>query len=661
MNVKYSSETLSKAINEFDQILHQLSSLRKSILGRFAIEKSLILSLEQTSRTLKSLHRKNEFKEGYSLADQELKQLIEVIREKRCSSLHRIVVKTSYSIAIHAARERMRQFKIGADTPQQTKKNTRYHSGASQKNSTKAEPKEVQPLEVNFDSKSQQYVDSIKCCFVLTLSDFNRSRDLLEQIFNLKGLFEIFVLTHDFLLRNQLEEEILKQQAQMDRGDIHFRVKFIPNHPSPYGWLITCKEEIAAYDVICQLHDDFPRNFSDRNVGALCFHHLLGSQSIFDAILHAFETDSQLGMVLPPSQKKQDLNEPWEHHVSICRAVLEDHSNHSPTLPLAIPEHSMFWVRTKSLIIEELKGLELLMENTPTMNWVAASIISSQDFRIKTPSIDVDFDTAHFLSENRNFESILQRLQKRSSTTSSRLPPNLKVAVCRCIVGDYETLLPQFNYSDQIDYWLITDNLDQPCAGPYAKILSNFRSDDPRLVARYVKTHLHQIFSHYDFVVWMDGSLIFTGEIEDYILMTLQGGFDVGLIYHPKRNNCFEELEENIRVGKADENQLIAQRDAYLHIPELTDYPLMETGFMTVDLRSERVTPFFTAWWNQICKFTARDQISLSYAFYESKIKFCSLLPYGKNVRNDHHFALAKHSLSKDVLPYVLNAYKSLE
>jgi hypothetical protein len=70
---------------------------------------------------------------------------------------------------------------------------------------------------------------------------------------------------------------------------------------------------------------------------------------------------------------------------------------------------------------------------------------------------------------------------------------------------------------------------------------------------------------------------------------------------------------------------------------------LIESNIFIANSRSERVTEFFDLWWEQINRFSHRDQLSLNYCLDETGITWTSMRPRGISSRNHPDFVIFKH------------------
>ncbi len=70
---------------------------------------------------------------------------------------------------------------------------------------------------------------------------------------------------------------------------------------------------------------------------------------------------------------------------------------------------------------------------------------------------------------------------------------------------------------------------------------------------------------------------------------------------------------------------------------------LFQTGFMIIRMADETVSLVFRTWWQEIEKFSRRDQLGLAWALSQNEIQISHLLPKGVSVREDDDFVYYLH------------------
>jgi hypothetical protein len=173
----------------------------------------------------------------------------------------------------------------------------------------------------------------------------------------------------------------------------------------------------------------------------------------------------------------------------------------------------------------------------------------------------------------------------------------------------------------RIIYTCVTNGYDtiaeQSCI-PEGWELQVFTGQDPALPpqrqARRMKLCPHWYFE-YDECIWFDGNL----RIIDPGLFTLTD--NLVLMRHPLRTSVYHEAEVCKRYGKAPISTIDAQMRFY-HTQSLpAELGLPATGII-FRRNTEAIRTFCEAWWAELAKFTARDQLSFNYAAWTTGTSF---------------------------------------
>lgn len=218
---------------------------------------------------------------------------------------------------------------------------------------------------------------------------------------------------------------------------------------------------------------------------------------------------------------------------------------------------------------------------------------------------------------------------------------NPRIAVYTAIAGGYDSVKAPEVLLPGIDYFLFTD---MPAADMgFLKIrpLPYYHIDTPRM-ARYVKTHPHQLLTGYDIAIWVDANILITGDITPMIEGFVKSKKAVGAVPHPLRKSLGEEAEACIFYNKDDERQIKEQMAHYKSLNYETN-ELIESNIMLFDLRGLKLSSFFATWWTEIDKYTRRDQLSLNYSLDKNKISWHKIMKRPQDARNHPLFTLVPH------------------
>lgn len=141
---------------------------------------------------------------------------------------------------------------------------------------------------------------------------------------------------------------------------------------------------------------------------------------------------------------------------------------------------------------------------------------------------------------------------------------------------------------------------------------------------RWIKVCIpDEIFDNYEYSVYVDckrNSLInFEG-----LLNFMEPGSDLVTRQHKRRNCVYDEGKVCIEKRKDDEATILEQLDFYRR----ENYPVhngLHYSFILLRRHTEKMKRFSQLWWQQMEKYSYRDQISLPYVAWKHgmKISIC--------------------------------------
>lgn len=174
----------------------------------------------------------------------------------------------------------------------------------------------------------------------------------------------------------------------------------------------------------------------------------------------------------------------------------------------------------------------------------------------------------------------------------------MKKAIYSVITGDYNIYhsAPNFKGWDKI---MFTDK-DIESRGWE---IEHIECNDPLIASRDFKIRSHIYLKEYDLVCYIDANQVMIKEpIEPMWFM------------HPRRTNIFEESKQIINLKKADVKETLNQIEYYTEMG-YEDCGLYLNGFFIREHR-EDINELHDVWFEETCRFTQRDQLSLPYAIW---------------------------------------------
>lgn len=249
-------------------------------------------------------------------------------------------------------------------------------------------------------------------------------------------------------------------------------------------------------------------------------------------------------------------------------------------------------------------------------------------------------------------EQLLHRVRTYNYQKKSR---KAKVVLYTALIGDYDDLIIPETIVSGWDYVVFSDK------GFNGQHIFEIRNppivlNDKTKLARYIKTHAHLFFQEYEYAIWIDANILVRG---NQLVSLLEECRKKDIPYmvnpHPDRESIVEELNKCIELDKDIADIMADQVNQYLLAGFPLDTGLFETNIMIMQPNSDAVVRANEIWWNEIKKYSKRDQLSAPYAFWRAGLKF-GLFSGIKNIRihkgNDFCLFPHKHQDSRTRQPY---------
>ena len=186
--------------------------------------------------------------------------------------------------------------------------------------------------------------------------------------------------------------------------------------------------------------------------------------------------------------------------------------------------------------------------------------------------------------------------------------------VFSAITGGYDSITEPAGKSVDVDYVLFVDRDVPDYSGMWdIRVLENEMKLSNQRLARWVKMHPFELFPEYDWSLWIDGKFRLKDDINGYI-ETYAGESGMLCFPHYTSRNIRQEAKGIASYGKADENELKKQIDAYEQAGYESRGFIVETGVLLRDHHDEALREVMDAWWNELCSYNhSRDQMSFDY------------------------------------------------
>jgi hypothetical protein len=213
-----------------------------------------------------------------------------------------------------------------------------------------------------------------------------------------------------------------------------------------------------------------------------------------------------------------------------------------------------------------------------------------------------------------------------------------KKVIYTAVFGGKDELIDPKHVDNSVDYICFSDSKETKL-GVFKVVNENPIFFDPRMSARMYKILPHVFLEDYEESIWVDGSVTIKGD-----LFKLMGNKDDEIVSfkHPERKCLYKEIEAaeiSAKITKFDGDK---QADYYRSLGMPENFGLWENTVIYRKHNQENIIKLDEEWWEQLRKFTIRDQVSLPYCIWKSGIKIGTI---NLNVRKNSFTEVKEHKL----------------
>ena len=222
---------------------------------------------------------------------------------------------------------------------------------------------------------------------------------------------------------------------------------------------------------------------------------------------------------------------------------------------------------------------------------------------------------------------------------------NKKFVVYSCITGNYDNIEEPLFLNKNIDYILFTDNLNiksknwiiKPIPKDIQKLNNNV------LINRYIKFKPHEIFSKYDYSLYVDGNMQVISDIRNMI-HRINNKSGLAFHYHNSRNCAYDEAKVCLLTKKGNADSIKKMMATFQKNGFPSKFGLYEANIILCDLKNKNASTILNLWWDEFMLSNAyRDQLILPYAVWKLNFKFQDIGCLGHNVNKNPKFKKLLH------------------
>lgn len=191
------------------------------------------------------------------------------------------------------------------------------------------------------------------------------------------------------------------------------------------------------------------------------------------------------------------------------------------------------------------------------------------------------------------------------------------------ITSGYDSLKEPKNQSNDFDFICFTDDKNLVSDNWQIQPINTPNLDQTRR-ARYLKLHPHLLFPNYQYSIWVDGSLSICGDLKTLLDEVILHS-NLGIYAHAKRNSLYEAALNCIDKQKDDPIVIQDQMNHYKSLNYPKNNGLVASGVLVRNHHDQSVIDLMQMWWDQIIKFSKRDQLSFNYVCWNNSFNYYTI------------------------------------
>ena len=172
---------------------------------------------------------------------------------------------------------------------------------------------------------------------------------------------------------------------------------------------------------------------------------------------------------------------------------------------------------------------------------------------------------------------------------------------------------------------------------------------DPNLDAKIYKVLPQEFDQDFDYTMFVDANTLLSGRIDEFIDKYLADNEFV-MFKHPERSDIYAEGVAIVESERHSPAKILDQISAYSRLGLPAESGLAEASFIWRSTRNATLTELMIRWWQHICTYTKRDQLSLGFIMWEQKFRPRALpKDVGTSRDNSYFFKLPHAKLPSEV------------
>lgn len=303
--------------------------------------------------------------------------------------------------------------------------------------------------------------------------------------------------------------------------------------------------------------------------------------------------------------------------------------------------------------MEDKKSLELMEKNAIEIEKYKASRLSNSSLMLnyfkrilKYLSLG-NFDYALYAAKRAAKVALTQIDDEKEMVSSGcrNISKKERLVIYTVLFGNYDEVKEPLYITPNCDYYILTDQEVRRNSvwkkyplEKYDNYVIGFSNLEK---ARFFKLHPHILFPEYKYSMFIDANIQMVTDMRP--VFKLLGNNFIAIHNQPGRDCVYQEATEIIVIGKASKDQVLSQVKAYKKEGFPKHYGLFRTCVVVREHNNEICRNLMNVWWENINKYSKRDQLSFTYALWKLNLQRTAVSYLGYDLRTNPRFIESKH------------------
>ncbi len=165
-----------------------------------------------------------------------------------------------------------------------------------------------------------------------------------------------------------------------------------------------------------------------------------------------------------------------------------------------------------------------------------------------------------------------------------------------------------------------------------------------RITAKIFKILPHIFLSRYRYSLYIDANVSLISNPDLFVRLLLESGKGILFFKHNKRDCIYEEGRACIKIMKDDPNIVLDRIKYYRSKGYPANNGLIQGGLIFRDHTNSDVNRIMEMWWDEIEKYSERDQLSFNYVAWREGFKI-EYLDIEGTLHNSNYTRVVSHKL----------------